>query len=562
VTSVASAGLKAWSALDAAAATHPGRARSNNEDLPLIDPARGIFGVIDGVGGQAGGEVAAAMARDVILQRLVRPLGTPAERIREAIAIANNEIFKRSQESVHLRGMACVVTLAMVADGRMVIGHVGDTRLYKIRGDSFRKLTRDHSPVGEREDAGEIGEVEAMRHPRRNEVFRDVGSIHRDKDEREFVDIIEEPAERDSALLVCSDGLSDMLPSSTIAHIVRQHAGDPPKVVEALIAAANDAGGKDNVTVVYAEGPLFAASVRGDVPDSLTPTEPLESVPPFNAREKPLPRPDGGGFRRAMTAIIRSRTTWFVVGTLLGIGGAIGLMFYVARTQVIAPKTLVVGADRSATYIRISQAMADARPGDIVRVEPGDYDEQLVLVDGVNVVARVPGSVTVRRPRALQPSMASVVAGSGVHARLSGLRFASAQERGAGTGFRIGPATSVALDLIEMVGPYNPAIALMQGSSLTVQGSRFNVAGTVIAIPDDAQGNLANNIFMRSPRSADPPISAGASSRLTLTGNVFAGFEPEIVRGLSPARRTEVLQSNIVLVPPAPEQQRSRPGSR
>ena len=133
--------------LAGASRTDPGRVRTNNEDLPLMDAARGIFGVIDGVGGEAGGEVAAATARDVILQRLARPLGTPAERVREAIALANNEVYARAQESPALRGMACVVTLALVADGRVTIGHVGDTRLYKVRPDGVRKLTRDHSPV-------------------------------------------------------------------------------------------------------------------------------------------------------------------------------------------------------------------------------------------------------------------------------------------------------------------------------------------------------------------------------------------------------------------------------
>ena len=81
----------------AAYRSDPGRVRDNNEDLPLVDAARGVYGVIDGVGGQAAGEVAAAIARDVILQRLSRPLGTPGERVREAIAIANNEIFSRSE---------------------------------------------------------------------------------------------------------------------------------------------------------------------------------------------------------------------------------------------------------------------------------------------------------------------------------------------------------------------------------------------------------------------------------------------------------------------------------
>jgi hypothetical protein len=205
--------------------------------------------------------------------------------------------------------------------------------------------------------------------------------------------------------------------------------------------------------------------------------------------------------------------------------------------------------------------MAEARAGDTVRIEPGDYEEQLLLIDGVNVAARVPGSVTIRRPRGLHPSLPAVAAGSGVHARVSGLRFLSPPERAGGVGVRVGPGANVSLELVEILGTLSPAVALAQGSSMTIQGSRINVAGTAIAVPDDAQASLANNIFTRTVRSAEPPISAGASSRLTLTGNVFAGFEPEIVTGLSPARRSEVLSSNIVL-PPAQPAQRGRPGSR
>ena len=104
-------------ALRSAYRTDPGRLRTNNEDLPLFDPDRGVYGVIDGVGGHVAGELAAAIARDVITQRLARPLGTPAERVREAIAIANNEIFKRAERRGDLRGMTCVVTLAIVSDG-------------------------------------------------------------------------------------------------------------------------------------------------------------------------------------------------------------------------------------------------------------------------------------------------------------------------------------------------------------------------------------------------------------------------------------------------------------
>ena len=545
--------------LQAAARTDPGRARTNNEDLPLIDAARGIFGVIDGVGGQAGGEIAAAIARDVILQRLARPLGTPAERVREAIAIANNEIFRRAQESAGLRGMACVITLALVADGRLVVGHVGDTRLYKIRADGVRKVTRDHSPVGEREDAGELGEVDAMRHPRRNEVFRDVGSVHRDKDEQEFVDVIDEPAERDGAILVCSDGLSDMLPSATIAHIVRQHAGDPLMVVEALVAAANDAGGKDNVTVVYAEGPLFQAAVRGDFLDTLTPTEPLGLGAP-SVPETPSAASSGHGpVRRFTRSVVRSRTTWFVVGTLLGVVGALALMWYVARTQVKAPQTHVVSADGSAPNLLIAQAMAAARPGDVVRVEPGEYRERVIVPDGVDLVARVPWSVTLSRPPGLDPSLPGLVAGGALTTRISGIRIASPPQLSGATGISIG-GDGVTLELVEISGASNQAIELAPGASVTVLGSRVNVASAVISVPDGAQATFTNTIFVRSTPSPDPPISAGPSSRLTLSGNLFSGFEPEIVRGLSAARRKEVLAGNIVVPPEAPP--RRAAGSR
>jgi serine/threonine protein phosphatase PrpC len=539
----------AGDALIGAACTDPGRARSNNEDLPLIDPARGIYGVIDGVGGQAGGEIAAAIARDVILQRLARPLGTPAERVREAIAIANNEIFRRAQESAELRGMACVVTIAVVADGRMVIGHVGDTRLYKIRADSFRKITRDHSPVGEREDAGELNEAEAMRHPRRNEVFRDVGSVFRDKDEQEFVDVIEEPLEPDCAILVCSDGLSDMLQSPTIAHIVRQYAGDPARIVEALVAAANDAGGKDNVTAVYAEGPYFAAIVRGELPDTLTPTEPLDKPRRAAAAAAPAPAtPTPGAVARAAGAVVRSRTTWFVTGALLGVLGALALMLYVSKTQVKAAQTLVVAANGSAPFLTISEAIAKAAPGDTVRVEPGEYIEQIVIADGVDLIARIPGTVTISRPRNLSQAVPSLIVGGEGVARVAGIRISSAAEMTDATAVSVIGA-GVSLDMVQ-IGRHRRAIDLAPGASVAMQGSRVDVGNSLASVPETAQATLTNNIIVRVGAATDPPIAAGGTTRLTLAGNVFAGFDGEIVRGVSPARRKEILSGNIIVPPP------------
>src|SRR5689334_10387930 len=216
----------------AAAASDRGRIRDGNEDRVYVDVDRGIFAVIDGVGGHAAGEVAAAIAVDIIAQRLSRELWSPAQRVREAIALANNEILTQAGQSPQHAGMTCVLTVALLTERGVTVGHVGDTRLYKIDGSGIRKLTRDHSPVGEREDARELSEAEAMRHPRRNEVFRDVGSAFHEPDDDGFIDIVEEPFDSDCALLVCSDGLTDMVSASAIERVIRQHAGDPARVAE------------------------------------------------------------------------------------------------------------------------------------------------------------------------------------------------------------------------------------------------------------------------------------------------------------------------------------------
>ena len=167
----------------------PGRKRENNEDRFHADPERGIFFVIDGVGGQAAGEKAADTAYGLLRARLERPTGTPTERVREAITIANNEIFRLAEMNEEWRGMACVLTVAVLEGGELTIGQVGDSRLYVIEPGDIRKLTHDHSPVGEREDRGEIDEIAAMRHPRRNEVYRDVGSEEHSPDDPDFIEI-------------------------------------------------------------------------------------------------------------------------------------------------------------------------------------------------------------------------------------------------------------------------------------------------------------------------------------------------------------------------------------
>jgi serine/threonine protein phosphatase PrpC len=541
--------------LHAAFRSDPGRVRTNNEDVPIVDPERGVYGVIDGVGGQAAGEVAAGIACDVILQRLARPLGTPAERVREAIAIANNEIFKRAEESAGLRGMACVVTLAIVTDRLLTIGHVGDSRLYKFRAGGVLKLTHDHSPIGEREDAREISESDAMRHPRRNEVFRDVGSAFRDKDEEAFVEVIEQAVERDCAILLCTDGLTDMVTSTAIEQIVRRHAGNPEEVADALVTAANDAGGKDNVTVVYAEAPEFARAVRG-TQDHGGPFDPSRASGSSRAesRDGVAPSRVEGGLAqgapnrlvRSARRILRSRTTWFAFGALFGVLASLLLAWRVGDTHVFGNRTLVVGAEAIGAFPRISEAMQAARPGDVVRLEPGVYPEGVVVGDGVSLVARVPGTVTIVRPEEAIGVWVGIVALGTLGGHISGIKIESTPQLPIEWGMRVSGQDRT-VDLVELTGPMRAGIELLPAAAVTIQGSQLAIQGPALAIGNGAHAIVTGSMFLRTGPPAGPPISIGAAARATLKRNVFAGYGADIVKGVSAAERQQIVSGNYVI---------------
>jgi serine/threonine protein phosphatase PrpC len=201
--------------------------------------------------------MAAQVAVDVIAREFDPDQGNTRDQVRKAIALANNEIFRLAQENRDCAGMGCVLTLAVVRDGAVTYGHVGDSRLYLIWNGCVRKLTPDHSPVGEQEDLGEMTEFEAMAHPRRNEVFRDLGSREHRIDDEDFVEVKSFRFHDSAALLLCTDGLSDVLTSSEIGTIIDTYDGDATLVAQALVSAAKDAGGADNISVVFIPGPDF-----------------------------------------------------------------------------------------------------------------------------------------------------------------------------------------------------------------------------------------------------------------------------------------------------------------
>src|SRR4030095_7539964 len=134
--------------------------------------------------------------------------------------------------------MACVLTIALPSGEQLVIGHVGDTRLYKIGPTGIRKLTHDHSPVGQLEDGGQLDEDEAMRHPERNQVFREVGTRPHQPTDHDFIEVLTDRFGVEDDILLCSHGLSDLITSGEIERIVRRVA-DPALAVPELLAAAN-----------------------------------------------------------------------------------------------------------------------------------------------------------------------------------------------------------------------------------------------------------------------------------------------------------------------------------
>jgi PPM family protein phosphatase len=248
--------------MNSGAATDTGLVRKRNEDRYWMDSHEGMFLVVDGLGGHPAGEVAAEIAVREIQESLGGPktAGEDAEeRLRAAILRANNRIFELARQNGETRGMACVLTLALVEDGDVTIGHVGDSRLYLVWRGAMRKLTSDHSPVGEEEDAGELTEQEAMLHPRRNEVYRDVGSRLRTADEDGFIEIRKCRFRPDAAILLCSDGVTDQLTLARVREMISRYDGDPERLAREIVEAANEAGGKDNATVLFVAGPAFGS---------------------------------------------------------------------------------------------------------------------------------------------------------------------------------------------------------------------------------------------------------------------------------------------------------------
>ena len=231
----------------------------NNEDFYIVekifDHDHILAVVIDGVGGQEGGEVAAELAAETIRNYLVTySNGERESLLKEAVNEANNKIFQERERRPEVSKMSCVLTACLIeiSKRKFHLAHVGDTRMYQIAHGELKKITHDHSMVGYREETGRLTELEAMNHPQRNIILRDVGSeLHKINDE-DFIETGSFVLLDNSSLLLCSDGLSDMLTSAEIIEELNSGISIEDRV-KGLIDAANNKGGLDNITVVLIE---------------------------------------------------------------------------------------------------------------------------------------------------------------------------------------------------------------------------------------------------------------------------------------------------------------------
>ena len=235
--------------------TDKGLVRTNNEDTfitqSIVNERYVAACVIDGVGGYEGGEVAAKLAHDSILSQLDQiPEESIAEFLRSSLITVNAIIYNDKKSTEGIESMACVLTLALVdiKNNKFYFAHVGDTRLYLMRDGSLIKVTNDHSFVGFLEDKGKISEEDAMRHPKRNEINKALG-FEADVSVENYIDTGDSPFLPGDVLMICSDGLSDMVDNRKMASILAKESSLSQKATE-LIDAANDAGGNDNITVV------------------------------------------------------------------------------------------------------------------------------------------------------------------------------------------------------------------------------------------------------------------------------------------------------------------------
>jgi protein phosphatase len=236
-----------------ASVTDIGRLRTHNEDSVLAQPP--LFVVADGLGGHEAGEVASSIAVETLRDHA--PRRADANALARAVRAANREVIRAAKEGVGRSGMGTTLTAAIVEGGTIAIAHVGDSRAYLLHEGSLRRLSDDHSMVADMIRRGQLTEADARVHPNRSVITRALGT-----DSNMVADTYEIEASTGDRLLLCSDGLTGMLEDPRIAELLGGYS-DPGIAASELVAAANEAGGHDNISVIVVDIEADAKAATG-----------------------------------------------------------------------------------------------------------------------------------------------------------------------------------------------------------------------------------------------------------------------------------------------------------
>ena len=258
-----------------AGATDTGRTRRRNEDSYVVAPP--LFCVADGMGGAQAGEVASRLAAAAVEE--AEPGGPSGpERVTALIQEANRRVYERASADPTVSGMGTTMTVALVEDDGVTIGHVGDSRAYLVRDGSIKQVTEDHSLVNELVKSGKLSREEAEQHPQRSVITRALGT-----DPDVDVDAFTVDAQPGDLFLLCSDGLSSMVDSDEILAVLEENRDDLKLATKSLLAAANRGGGEDNITAVTFE----IAEDGGDtvVMSAVREDDTLDGMPAVSAGE-------------------------------------------------------------------------------------------------------------------------------------------------------------------------------------------------------------------------------------------------------------------------------------
>jgi PPM family protein phosphatase len=267
-----------------AVASDTGRKRRRNEDNYVVEPP--LFGVADGMGGAQAGEVASKLAASA-LENGSTPEGAGLEHLTSLIQEANRRVYDRSTSDPAASGMGTTMTVALVDDMTVLIGHVGDSRAYLLRGERMEQLTEDHSLVNELLKSGKLSTEEAQVHPQRSVITRAVGT-----DPDVDVDAFAVDAEDGDVFLLCSDGLTDMVEDEDILDLLHKHRDDLDRAVKSLVAAANRGGGEDNITAIAFRIASGAGEDTAEMPAVEPDEQTMEALPAEPAVDTMVIPPD------------------------------------------------------------------------------------------------------------------------------------------------------------------------------------------------------------------------------------------------------------------------------